>query len=159
LDSPPVHHPLRSLIRSRLLWLALPGLLFLLWGWLNEPEYYSGTSLSVGDHYLAIGDNGRQVYLSASIYSPGRWTAPGFKWFRAPRASVNLPEDQQILVSKAFACGIISKPDRSAIWANLSYWLLILLYLAALLAIRLWWQRRKSRLITAALPQPSTCDS
>jgi hypothetical protein len=159
LDSPPVHHPPRSLIRSRLLWLALPGLIFLLWGWLNDPAYYNGTSFSIGDHYLAIGDNGRQVYLSASRYSPGSWTAPGFRSLRAPRTSVNLPEDEQTLFSDAFVCGI-KRPSRGSttIWVNLAYWLLILLYLAALISIHLWWQRRKARLIAPAVPPHDILD-
>jgi hypothetical protein len=160
LDSPPVHHHPRSIFRSRLFWLALPGLIFLLWGWFNDPEYYNGTYLCAGDHSLVIADNGRQVYLDArTASSPGRVIAPYCGYFRERRANVDVPRDPQTLFSDAIVCGIEREPEVSKAWANLAYWLLILLYLAALFAIRLWWQRRKSRLIAAALPQRSASHS
>jgi hypothetical protein len=152
----PIPHP-RSIFRSRFFWFALPGLIFLLWGWFNDPAYYDSIRFRLGDHALTIADNGRQACLNFTNFTPGRGLRidPGH-WLRS---EVKGEEFEQTLFSEAIVCRVVHEPHAFRFNANVAYWLIILLHLAALIPTWLWWQRRKSRLITATQPQPSATHS
>ncbi|MEK7951634.1 hypothetical protein [Luteolibacter soli] len=147
--------PAPALHRSRLLWLALPGLLFLLWAWLNALTNFSSIGITLGDHILDISDEGRSLHLQAITYAPGHWTAPGFYYDHYTLPARALPAEAQPLFPQALHHAHRISSGHVFHSLRIAWWLIILLYLALLLATLLWWQRRKTRLITHAPAPPS----
>ena len=149
-----MHPRSRPIHRSRLLWLALPGLIFLLWAWLNPPASYLDLNFTLGDHTLRLGDHGRVCLLQLHLYRRGLWTAPGLALDYGSSPEAILPEHMQ-LFPHALHCEKWSDPGLTVFTLSLSYWLLILLYLALITAIHIGWSRRHARLAatsTAAIP-------
>ena len=137
MQPPPIH-------RSRLAWLALPGLIFLLWAWLNDPAYYNFAGITLGDHTLMLLDDGGLATIDLHIYPPGQWTAPGFFHDRWQN------EGLTGFLPPAFRFENKTTPYHTGFSLHLSYWLLTLLYLATLTATHLGWSRRHARLATTA---------
>ncbi len=59
----------RPFYRSRLFWLGLPGLVFLLWGWEISIEYYSHIHFG-GSHHWVIGQSWGVVF---AMSDPSGW--------------------------------------------------------------------------------------
>ncbi|MEK7951635.1 hypothetical protein [Luteolibacter soli] len=150
---PPSHTHPRPFYRSRLLWFALPGLLFLLSGWLNDPDYNHGIRLTLGDHILRIADEGRTLCIDPGTYRPGKWTAPGFSSYRRYNQP-GLRPNWYRLFSQPFHHEDRSNSTYTGWMIHLAYWPIILLYATLLLVTLSWWQRRKTRLTTTP-PIPS----
>lgn len=147
--------------RSVLCWLGIPGLLFLLWGWLADPMTGSGVTVTLGNFRLTVGDWSRVGRLSWEVYgSGGRLSAQGIRTSssRLGSAQVEL-RDRQV-----FAPAIqyeVREDDSTPVGlrripqVRVAYWLLLLLYLSAWGALLAAWQRRKARLLKLqAAPMP-----
>jgi hypothetical protein len=156
---------IRPWYRSRLFWLGLPGLLFLLWGWLADPLAVSGVTVTLGDYRLTVGDWSRVGRISWEVYgSGGRLSAQGIRTFSG-RLGGSVPVDEgEVRDRQAFppAFRYEVQEDHSTPvglrripQVRVAYWLLLLLYLPAWGALLAGWQRRKSRLLNLhAAPPP-----
>ena len=133
----------RPFYRSRLFWLGLPGLVFLLWGWLNEPSRWSEIRPTLGDYRLRIADQGRRVHLVAEVFKRRRLTAPGVSFHTGSGLAPNF----QSLFPGLIRCSVEGNPAFFGVSVGVAYWFLILLYLGAFGSAYFWWQRCKARLI------------
>jgi hypothetical protein len=124
----------RPFYRSRLFWLGLPGLVFLLWSWwdsVGENKGVAWTSGGVGTFayisYSVIGvgtDSGGRHYEGLTPWKNGGLSKPAFP-----------------------SPVILREPRADLISFEVPLWLLILLYLVAWPLTLGWWQRRKSRIL------------
>lgn len=152
---------IRPWYRSVLCGLGIPGLLFLLWGWLADPMAGSGVTVTLGDFRLTAGDWSRVGRLSWEVYgSGGRLSAQGIRTSSHRLQSVQVePRDLQVF-APAFRYEVREDDStpvglRRIPQVRVAYWFLLVLYLSAWIALLAGWQRRKSRLLklhTAPLP-------
>lgn len=153
---------IRPWYRSVLFWLGIPGLLFLLWGWLADPLAGSGVTVTVGNFRLTVGDWSRVGRISWEVYgSGGRLSAQGVRTssYRLEKVQAQMARDLQV-----FAPAVryeVREDDSTPVGlrripqVRVAYWFLLLLYLLAWGALLAGWQRRKARLLKlhTALPQ------
>lgn len=134
---------IRPWYRSRLFWLGIPGLAFLVWCWLaldqrnagiawTTPEYRWGLSDSEGFVQLAIikGSGLTDGYPSGLSFWSRVFSRANVLWFPKAFQHVHPLPGNKITTE----------------YIRVSYWLLILLYLATWLGALTGWQRRKARL-------------
>ena len=152
---------IRPWYRSVLCWLGIPGLLFLLWGWLADPMAGSGVTMTLGNFRLTVGDWSRVGRASWEVYgSGGRLSAQGIR-----TSSYRLGSDQgefrdQQVFAPAFRYEVREDDStpvglRRIPQVRVAYWLLLMLYLSAWGALLAGWQRRKTRLLKLqAAPMP-----
>jgi hypothetical protein len=149
-ESPPFesfHRPaamIRPWCRSRLFWLGLPGLLFLLWGSVDWSAPRSFTA-QIGDFRLTIGSGARTTRITCM-------TAPAGSGFAiagrtgTPASDLISPLPQAVRLSK------VDLPRGSRfVSLKVAYWFLVLLYLPLWLGGLAGWQRHKRRLLQAPL--------
>jgi hypothetical protein len=123
----------RPFYRSRLFWLGLPGLVFLLWAWWLSTGHYSGA----GFGGWVIGQMGGEVFA--------RWDAdgrPDWVEFGAGHRDMKEGEAQEMkgmlpAVRELF-------PSYRIIF--IPYFWPVLAYTATWLLTLAWWQRRKYRI-------------
>ena len=156
---------IRPWYRSRLFWFGVPGLVFLLWGWLAFPMRGIHLRASLGEYHLRFTDRSRVAVVSWEIYGRGRLMAPGFRADtfrlgpqRTPWGTV-ISEDPEVIRDRDWFPPTIRYDvwegeyhlgTRRIPWVRVAYWFLLLIYLAAWGALLAGWQRRKSRLQKAA---------
>jgi len=140
----------RPFYRSRLFWLGLPGLFFLLSGWFLFPR----TSTEIGwgwpDQQIWVGDRSGELVI-ASVQDPSSGLSIGF----LADGRSHRPPSEVRYFPRAFR--------REKLWfapmllrtVSFGYWLLLLGYLAVWLPVLAIWQGRKSRLLKLrAAPLP-----
>ena len=130
----------RPWYRSRLFWLGLPGLVFLLWAWVT----FSGTSVAVARWRKthAYAGSGQVVLLQVHRASAGSGSASSFearidkrpelerRWFRQA-VDWRSPLRLRSLMSTF----------------GVALWFIVLIYVALWSGLAFWWQRRKARLL------------
>ncbi len=125
----------RPFYRSRLFWLGLPGLVFLLWAWKGSVGWSKGLAWRHNDFAAFTSTVGGQMIIGTDN---GTSRDQGFKVW-----SLRTHHPQEAL--------IIPKIKREAafaqIYIELPIALLVLLYLAAWSGFVCCWHRRKSRLL------------
>jgi hypothetical protein len=139
------------LFRSRAFWFGVPGLLFLLWGWVDSVKMKS--SCWGGRHWsvhLAQYENYLQLQLSRASATVGskKW---GWGTERTPRVTANSWPRWKYRPHWIHS----SDPDSTTDVLLLPHWFVVLLYLlpwSTVVAWR-WWRRRR---MTAAQP-PLDC--
>jgi len=126
---------------SRLFWLGLPGLLFLLWGWV---VWISPPSLTatIGNSRLTVGNwaGTLRVVWETRGGTPGGFTVSGRTGTRAPDLIDPFPP--AIRYSKVNLPG-----GNRFVTVSIAYWFLIIVYLPLWLGTVAWWVRRKARLL------------
>ncbi len=146
----------RPFYRSRLFWLGLPGLVFLLWGWWDSGAYPSHLSWSTTSRTFWVGhENGGIVSGTINSTNPNNHGIPqGFKFRRweanAPHIfSWSLPQPLlwQHNVTNYSLPSISRNLGVETRRLEVAYWLAILIYLTPWIAALWWWQHRKSRLL------------
>jgi hypothetical protein len=141
--------------RSRAFWFGVPGLLFLLWAWVDsvkmKSSWWSGRHWSA---HLAQYENYLQLQLSRT-----RTSVSSKKWVwgaeRTPRATANSWPRCKYRPRWTH----IDDPDSATDVLLLPHWFVVLLYLlpwSGVVAWR-WWQRR--RMTAAELPLDCGDDS
>lgn len=140
---PPFH-------RSRLFWLGLPGLVFLLWAWLGSPLNLQ-VRISIGDYILRVGGEDRALKVDCEVYGSGHLAAPGLRFYKGGMYAGDIDTEGQRFFPKAlrydvrkyhYHLGVRSIPE-----VKLAYWFLLLFYMTIWLLVLTVWQRRKSRLL------------
>lgn len=128
--------------RSRLFWLGLPGLLFLLSGWFLFPQ----TSTEIGwgwpDQQFWVGDRSGELVI-ASVQDPSSGLSIGF----LADGRFHLPPSEAMYFPGAVRREKLVFAPILLTTVSFGYWLLLLGYLAIWLPILAIWQRRKSRLL------------
>ncbi len=140
----------RPFYRSRLFWLGLPGLVFLLWGWLAVPLSTTGVGWSKGRYDIVICDVSRVVRISFGeiFISRSAENLPETGLTFSQNSNWELPEAQSRVFPAAYDREVFEEPDYFYYDCfYLAYWWLILFYLLLWAAVALVWQRRKSRLL------------
>ncbi len=127
----------RPFYRSRLFWLGLPGLVFLLWAWWFSMGYFShvdfsgkyewGISQSAGN-VVAIWNSGGMPNWDGVFFDHGQWSVESARAWQ-----MTLNESRE--THPAFRYVIVP------------YYAVVLAYVAVWLLTLAWWQRRKSRLM------------
>jgi hypothetical protein len=140
---PPFH-------RSRLFWLGLPGLVFLLWAWLGSPLNLR-VRISIGDYILRVGGEDRALKVDWEVYGSGHLAAPGLRFYKGGMYAGDIDTEGQRFFPKAlrydvrkyhYHLGVRSIPE-----VKLAYWFLLLFYMMIWLLVLTVWQRRKFRLL------------
>ena len=155
----------RPFYRSRLYWLGLPGLLFLLWVWWDSGGNYSDFSgyergsriATVKIHHGCV-----QLWAHADKLTPSP-TSLDFLFFRFQfqDRKFDLPvglswqiEKDEALGDDPAAAGWVPspgaafpKPELRGVEVSVALWFMVLVYLCGLSLTMLWWQRRKSRMM------------
>lgn len=125
----------RPFYRSRIFWLGLPGLLFLLWGWKGCSESAKGIAWRHND-FAAFAST-----FSGEI-SVGKDNGDGrSQGYRSWNVLVDQPD------SGPLAPEIIRDPSVAGVLIDLPVWLLLVGYLVTWLLTLALWQRRKARLL------------
>ncbi len=122
----------RPFYRSRLFWLGLPGLVFLLWGWWMSMGYFSG--MMVGHGSLFVMQAKASIVAGWVVTSPIDWT-------------VFDSTHEQLTVSDVEELPVMRELIANGSYALIPYYLPVLAYTATWLLTLAWWQRRKSRLL------------
>ena len=154
-----IHGGVKGLIRpwycSRLFWLGVPGLVFLVWGWQAHPDRYNSAFMRLGDRtVLSVVDHPKAVQVSYIDYDRGKFAFPEVDFdsgkidpterkdgLVTPFPPAILYEVETLKVESIdYALGARHVPSLA-----LAYWFLIVLYLAVWVGSLLWWQHRKSR--------------
>ena len=125
----------RPFYRSRLFWLGLPGLVFLLWGWWLSTGHWSEVGSEAGI-YWGIGQLGGEVYAFWDLNGPPDWGQ-----FESANPGPGLTKVGDLKRTLAVMREIY--PTYRSVF--IPYYWLILAYTAAWLLTLALWQRRKSR--------------
>jgi len=141
---------IRPWYRSRLFWLGLPGLVFMLWLWLAKADQrlFFGHNAITGPNEQStrsIGSSDGVILQSTSRndFHGGKLPVLGFRGFKA-----GLDRDEPVTYFPVRPFGIISKAtyqsETRGIWV--AWWVVISAYTAVWLGAVAGWQRRKARL-------------
>lgn len=125
----------RPFYRSRLFWLGLPGLVFLLWGWWISTGNLSWTGF-LGAGSWMIGQIGGEVF--AMWDSDG---GPDWGSFFVRHAETTGKEAQEW--TDSMVAESERRPSFSLVF--IPYYWPVLAYTATWLLTLAWWQRRKAR--------------
>lgn len=137
---------IRPWYRSRLFWLGLPGLVFMLWLWLAK----AGQSFDVGYTWniwpaetttRSIGISDGSLYQVTNTNSYGA-TGPPTVGFHG--SEVGLDPDEPVTYFPHRPFGLIREDDYWKTW--LAWWVVISAYTAVWLGAVAGWQRRQARL-------------
>lgn len=144
---------IRPWYRSVLCWLGIPGLLFLLWGWLADPMAGSSMTVTLGNFRLTAGDWSRVGRISWEVYgSGGRLSSQGIRTSSSRLGSNQVELRDRQVFAPAFRHEVREDDStpvglRRIPQVRVAYWLLLLLYLLAWGALLARWQHRKVRLM------------
>jgi hypothetical protein len=142
---------IRPWYRSRLFWLGLPGLVFLLWLWLAQ----AGQVFAFGHHAIngtsestlrTIGASEGSIYQITTRYHYGLGARHGFHWRGFNDSGAGLAPKRGTYFPRPFA--IIRRPlwRREHREIRLAWWVAVFAYTAVWLGAVAVWHRRKARL-------------
>ncbi len=142
---------IRPWYRSRLFWLGLPGLVFLVWLWLAKADQV----FAFGHHAITgptestlryIGASEGSIYQITTSYHYGLGARHGFHWRGFSDSGAGLAPTRGICFPRPFA--IIRRPlwRREHREIRLAWWAVISTYTAVWLGAFAFRQRRKARL-------------
>jgi hypothetical protein len=151
---------IRPWYRSRLFWLGLPGLVFLLWVWRDSGAYssYCQAYRPGRDAELIVDVSKGLIMLQIPAYLPENLSPRGWEasFFRSPLTADEFHLAQrhrkpQFDLRVAFLWeksqwGDPLEPDLRCIVMWIGWWLVVLAYTVPWLAMLTLWQRRKARL-------------
>ena len=163
---------IRPWYRSRLFWLGVPGLLFLLWAWGDSNRLGRRVFLQPGWVYSTHGkllwycvqsDGSLRVAISLrdatatpvsapAILPKVRHSAPLRRFFTST-VPVRVSERRWLPPVRWTAERF--NPRSSYYLLSVPYWLLTAGYASLWLAVLAGWQRRKARLLNRAVPPPA----
>jgi hypothetical protein len=150
---------IRPWYRSRLFWLGLSGLVFMLWLWLVKADHsfsfgYTAITGPAETTTRSISTRNGSIYQTTSYASgPGR---SGFRWSAFPRlggAVIKVP-DRPFEITRGTTGGHSGYSKYREI--QLAWWVVISAYMALWLAAAAGWQWRNARLsrrAAAELPE------
>jgi hypothetical protein len=159
----------RPFYRSRLFWLGLPGLVFLLWTWWDSGQHFSGVTWQRPSETIEINvAAGRLCMVSYRDPDEGAGQLPAPVQYSVDRRvmiTASLPEagvrPRQFDTPRAIErlTGSAEDDPFGASYETrgieVACWLLLLVYLFLWSTALLTWQRRKSRLLKLhAAPLP-----
>jgi hypothetical protein len=143
---------IRPWYRSRLIWLGMPGLLFLLWGWVDRSP---SSLLTAKGSKLRLTTGNRTGTLTVA------WeTRPGGSgdFAISGRTGTGTPGSIPLFppAIQHWKVDLSGFPGGgSATTVKVAYWFLIIVYLPLWLGVLAGWQRRKGRLLKSpATPPP-----
>ncbi len=127
----------RPFYRSRLFWLGLPGLVFLLWGWWLSTGHWSGAGFAEPRAW-GLGQIGGEVY--------GVWDAGGGpEWRNFNGGHRKVGAEDIAVVKRDWAEA--EEMGEGFRYVFIPYYWPVLAYTATWLLTLAWWQRHKTRLL------------
>jgi hypothetical protein len=133
---------------SRLFWLGIPGLVFLLWAWLADPRPPASLTLTTSAYRLNLDSRKRQLMIQWEANRTDGFVIGG----RQGTPASGIPSARFFPPAVTHrTLDFSAPPDRHRVnFLEIAYWFLLLLYLAAWGLPLLAWQRRRSRLLKAS---------
>jgi hypothetical protein len=124
--------------RSRLFWLGMPGLMFLLWGWFAIPRTTATLTWRGVDGYVTLGHASRLAYC---YFVPSLEKVPP-RWQRGATVSTAIlePERTNAVFPRAIQFDL---GRRGGFNVFVAYWFLIFMYLPLWLGALAVSQRRR----------------
>lgn len=157
---------IRPWYRSRLFWLGLPGLVFMLWLWLAKADQvfafgHHAITGSTGSTFRSISTSDGSINQTTLRYNWVSRARRGFHWRGFHHSGAGLAPEKITYFPRPFA--IIRKtswPVEEALVQReirLAWWVVISAYTAVWLGAVAGWQRRKARISQrAAAELPGT---
>lgn len=148
----------RPVYRSRLFWLGLPGLVFLLWTWWDSGQHFSGVTRQRPSETLEINvAAGRLCMVSYRDLDEGAGHPPAPVQYNVDRRVITASHEAGARPRQFDTPRAIERLTGSAEddpfgvsyetrGIEVACWLLVLVYLFLWSTALLTWQRRKSRL-------------
>ena len=137
---------IRPWYRSRLFWLGLPGLVFLLWGWADSTRFLSIVKWQSKGVVLGFQSCGNSLRIdSFHCLDPGR--PSDLTCDRVPISRLPLAVEHRLFPT-AVRFGSIHDASNASTTRMLviAYWVKISAYTAVWIACLAYWQRHKARL-------------
>lgn len=135
----------RPWYRSRLIWLGIPGLLFLIWASLGNPNRFGMLELQWGEHSVAFMDRHLMLQIQVRIPKAGP-LGPFVYGYVKPTISRPLGEPPGRFPPAMKSMGWYSGRRGSSGDVSIAYWFLTVVYLAMGSGALALWQWRKVRL-------------
>lgn len=130
---------------SRLFWLGLPGLLFLLWSWEDSGKAIRTISWN-GKGMARQVDLWNGVVRVVQVVDPKLYAGPMQK-LGIHRAEIPLADRGKASPGGFVFAPLISAEEDEHALVRIPFWFAICLYLPAWWTTLIWWQRRKVRLL------------
>lgn len=140
---------IRPWYRSRLFWLGIPGLLFLLWWWLASQRPSGFVGWMNDDHFWSLGHSKGYVEILwiEDLGEGFEYGTKGFRWDVLPQKKVIMPPPTRF-----------ERQEERGIRRETSFriadWIFVLTYLSAWWAASRTFRNRRSRLLTAPASPP-----
>jgi hypothetical protein len=144
----PDSHGKKPFYRSRLFWLGVPPLVFLVWCWVVSFDFSKAFGMGGRGYGFSFISRDGAIQPHAGLGFPQefwfeRHSEPlgsgGGTWFPPAIRLAKASEDPFDADNQPF---------------TVAYWAVIILYLPAWLGSHLWWQRRTSRLLKLHVAPP-----
>lgn len=129
----------RPFYRSRLFWLGLPGLVFLLWAWWVSMGSYLYAGFE-GIHGLAVRQMGGELCLT---WDSDGW--PDWRHFTTSHGRWSGGAGEVAAAKLMFT--MMRENDPTSRFVFIPYYWLVFAYIAGWLLTLALWQRRKSRIL------------
>lgn len=156
-DEPSSEGDERKVVRpwylSRLFWLGIPGLLFLVWASLGNPNRICMLDVRLGEHSVSLMD--RQLMLQVRVEIPKTGSLEPFEFgYVKPTISRPLGEPPSRFPAAMKSMGWFSGRRSRSGDVSIAYWLLAAGYLGAWSGALAVWQRRKVTLFYRGHSKP-----
>ena len=163
---------IRPWYRSRLFWLGIPGLLFLLWGWWDSGMHYSQFTAAAPIQIQLDASRGWLMVSWQPRRVSSQWTFMSDRWpmdLDEEASKESAPRSRQFDLAPAFS--LRKEAEEVAIndpllppgstyvpyveWRiQVAFWLLVLGYLLSAILLIGGWQRRKASVLKSSASPP-----
>lgn len=141
---------IRPWYRSRLFWLGVPGLVFLLWVWIAVPQTFNSFSWETTRfQVIAAVQSHKLTVVKRPFPNVVQTTNRGIKLRPGLLSSYSVggPSSYPLRVRKReIGPGVVVSD------ATISTWVLVPTYIVIWMGVMLWWQRRKRRISAQQIP-------
>ncbi|MEK7949788.1 hypothetical protein [Luteolibacter soli] len=143
------------LFRSRAFWFGMPGLVFLLWAWVDSGKYDSTLIAAKGQRFVSVSQQFGYLQIQDSLYDKLLPTGvtrtrtpradPSPSWLPMPAENARIPRFRHDELRPGWI-GVRYNTERmSSDFLTLPHWFLLSLYLLPWAAVVAWRWRRFRR--------------
>ena len=143
----------RPLHRSRLFWLGLPGLVFLLWGWWDSTHYRTIFGRTTATGHVQVQSIGHMV-MGIEVRGEGPPWSGSWAFLHLPETMVyadpktgRMVNEYRVLPRYVAYKNRVYSDGSSMRRVEVAYWFMVAVYGCAWVSACVVWQRRKRRLM------------